>query len=117
MRANIQVIIGLMVLLAAAACNNAKSPDKVADNVAAASQSASREVAEAQRVGGYPGLDDIETVLLQQQRHGPRAVEIAVLDIYDRAPPPKYPRRQRRDIVVEAEQHTTRAERCADLIE
>jgi len=49
MRANIQVIIGLMVLLAAAACNNAKSPDKVADNVAAASQSASREVAEAQR--------------------------------------------------------------------
>src|SRR5882757_1600228 len=49
MRASIQVIIGLMVLLAAAACNNAKSPDKVADNVAAASQSASREVAEAQR--------------------------------------------------------------------
>ena len=49
MRANIQVMIGLTVLLAAAACNNAKSPDKVADNVAAANQSASREVAEAQR--------------------------------------------------------------------
>jgi hypothetical protein len=49
MRANIHVIIGLTALLAAAACNNAKSPDKVADNIAAASQSASKEVAEAQR--------------------------------------------------------------------
>ena len=50
MRAHIQiVIVALTALLAAAACNNAKSPDKVADNVAAASQSASREVAEAQR--------------------------------------------------------------------
>ena len=30
MRANIHVMIGLTALLAAAACNNAKSPDKVA---------------------------------------------------------------------------------------
>ncbi len=49
MRANIHVILGLTALLAAAACNNAKSPDKVADNVAAANQSASKEVAKAQR--------------------------------------------------------------------
>jgi Tfp pilus assembly major pilin PilA len=49
MRANIHAILGLTTLLAAAACNNAKSPDKVADNVAAANQSASKEVADAQR--------------------------------------------------------------------
>ena len=49
MRAHIHVIIGLTALLAAVGCNGAKSPDKVADNVAAANQSASREVADAQR--------------------------------------------------------------------
>jgi hypothetical protein len=49
MRANIHVVIGLTALLAAAACNNAKSPDKVAENVAEAKQSASKEVAEAKR--------------------------------------------------------------------
>ena len=49
MRTNIPVLLGLAALLAVAACNNAKSPDKVADNVAAASQSASKEVADARR--------------------------------------------------------------------
>jgi hypothetical protein len=49
MRANIHVIMGMTALLAVAGCDSAKSPDKVADNVAAANQSASREVAQAQR--------------------------------------------------------------------
>ncbi len=49
MRMNISMVLGLGVLLTAAACNDAKSPDKVADDVAAANQAASKEVAEARK--------------------------------------------------------------------
>src|SRR5450759_1930887 len=76
-----------------------------------------QKVAKAQPVGRGPRLYDIETVLLQKQLHGAGAVEIAVFNIHDRASLPKYPRGQRSDLVIEADQHATLAKRSADLIE
>jgi hypothetical protein len=42
-------LIGLVTLGSLAACNNAKSPDAAARDIAAADNSAAREVADAQR--------------------------------------------------------------------
>jgi hypothetical protein len=49
MRTKLPLVLGLSALLTAAACSGAKSPDKVADDVAAANQSAAKEVAEARK--------------------------------------------------------------------
>jgi len=49
MRSNYQLIAGVAVMLLASACNNAKSPDAAANDIAAAGNSANKEVADAQR--------------------------------------------------------------------
>jgi hypothetical protein len=47
MRKKFHLIAGLAALLMASACNNAKSPEATANDVAAAAQSANKEVANA----------------------------------------------------------------------
>jgi hypothetical protein len=49
MRAKNHLMIGFAVVLAMSACNKAKSPDAAANDIAAAQQSAAREVADARR--------------------------------------------------------------------
>jgi hypothetical protein len=49
MRATMLTFVGVASLGALGACNNAKSPDAAAHDIAAADQSASHEVAQAQR--------------------------------------------------------------------
>jgi hypothetical protein len=49
MLAKNNVIMGFAVLLAVSACNNAKSPDAAANDIAAAQQSAAKKVADARR--------------------------------------------------------------------
>jgi hypothetical protein len=49
MRETMLILIGVASLGALGACNNAKSPDSAARDIAAADQSANREVAQAQR--------------------------------------------------------------------
>jgi hypothetical protein len=49
MRATMLTLIGVASLGALGACDNAKSPDAAARDIAAADQSASHEVAQAQR--------------------------------------------------------------------
>ncbi|MGO9948674.1 MAG: hypothetical protein ACLPWG_17695 [Steroidobacteraceae bacterium] len=49
MKLKIVTAIGLITLAAVAGCNNAKSPDTVANDVAAAQQAAAKKVTEARR--------------------------------------------------------------------
>lgn len=49
MQAKIQLIGGLAAFLMIGACNNAKSPDAAANDIAAARQTATKEVADARR--------------------------------------------------------------------
>jgi len=49
MNQTVKALIGLVALGSLAACNNAKSPDSAARDIAAANNSAAHEVADAQR--------------------------------------------------------------------
>ena len=49
MRATMLTVIGVAALGALSACNNAKSPDTASRDIAAANQSATHEVAQAQQ--------------------------------------------------------------------
>jgi hypothetical protein len=49
MRTKLALIAGSMLLLAASACNKAKSPDAAANDISAAHESAAKEVADARR--------------------------------------------------------------------
>jgi hypothetical protein len=49
MKSNIVTAIGLIMLAALTGCNNAKSPDTVANDVAAAQQAAAQQVAKARK--------------------------------------------------------------------
>ena len=66
MRATMLTLIGVASLGALGACNNAKSPDAAARDIAAADQSASHEVAQAQRDQQKDMSSDAYNVALAQ---------------------------------------------------
>jgi hypothetical protein len=59
-------LIGAAALVALSACNNAKSPDNEAKDLAAANQSASNEVADAQRDAQTDASKDAYSVAIAQ---------------------------------------------------
>jgi hypothetical protein len=66
MRTTMLSLLGTAALGMLAACNNAKSPDAAARDIAAADKSASREVADAQRQAQKDMSADAYTVVMAQ---------------------------------------------------